>query len=920
MPAQAKKTTTKAKSRSNTRTRTSKAQPKGLLSRWPNFSKTTLLLIAGLVIIAGAIFFFVSRAGTSEYTALQSVKAGNAAGATLPISYNISSLTGTVRYASPNGSTTSACTSADPCTIARAVSQTTTANSTIVLYGGMYRNQANIQISGSGRDGLRIVAYPGQIPEIRGSIEVPTSASPEWVAEGSFRYRSYVPRPFQNGGGVNFGDLADMTNLSGDGVGRYADQAWIGTTALKQTLNKSTLVDGQFYVDRTTNRLYMTANDAAKSGIETSRPGSLTTADRDRLFQIFSARVTIEGVKINRYSANANDYGAITLESTASNATILNTELSDMPFEAVHTGLNDNILMKNVTIKNIAWQAVNANQTDNFTFDSVKITDTDPFDEFTSSPASGALKTSRTRGTKILNSFIANNKSHGLWFDQSNINVAVVKNLIRDNYGAGVFFEISDGLTLANNYIAAPASGTGQPVKMAGSSGLRLVNNTIVGGTDPFGIYIDSRSGAACAASASGCLPGVQTWSGDRQGRFASSIGNTMDWMPRIDVMVNNIIAYPRTGSGSLCGSTTSVGLCFLLKHSSGATTTLDAVIHKADATRNLPQTVIDGNVYANGTSRIIRDGIRDYSDVASWTAALAGSPVLIPGMDAKGKSGNSWLNTDGTATSALATANTQAYVIPAYTGTNAVINQYIPAGTQVYGALSDVVTTTITPPPTTTVTTVTPPADTTPPTGPASLSASASSTSQINLSWPAATDNIAVTGYVVTRNGSQVYAGTNLSFSDTGLAASTSYSYKVVAKDAAGNTSAGATASATTQAVPTTTITPSTPPPPPADTTAPTAPSNVKGTINYDAFRFSYFTNLTWAASSDNVGVTGYEVKRNGTSLGSTTKTSFADYNIVANTYYTYEVFARDAAGNVSLPGNARLVGRCFLIWCWAE
>lgn len=290
MPAQTKKPTSKAKSRPSTRSRTAKVQPKGLLSKWPNFSKTTLLLIAGLVIIAGAIFFFVSRAGTTEYTALQSVKAGNAAGATLPISYNISSLTGTIRYASPTGSTTSACTSADPCTLARAVAQTTTANSTIVLYGGMYRNQANIQISGSGRDGLRIVAYPGQIPEIRGSIEAPTSASSEWVAEGNYRYRAYVPRPLQDGGGVTFSDLTSsnsMTNLNGDGVGRYADQAWIGTTALKQTLNKATLVDGQFYVDRTTNRLYMTANDAAKAGIETSRPGNPTTADRDRLFQIF---------------------------------------------------------------------------------------------------------------------------------------------------------------------------------------------------------------------------------------------------------------------------------------------------------------------------------------------------------------------------------------------------------------------------------------------------------------------------------------------------------------------------------------------------------------------------------------------------------------------------------------------------------
>lgn len=803
-----KKTVVTSRTKSGAQSRTSRKQTTGSLARVPKFSKATVIIVSVCVLLVAIVYLFVSRASTARYNALQPVKAGASAGAKLPISYSLSALTGTVRYAKPSGSTTSACTASDPCTIARAVSQTTVANSTIVLYGGIYRGEANIQISGAGRDGLRLIAYPGQTPEIRGSVEIASSSSSEWVAEGNFRYRAYVPRPFQNGGGVNFGDLADMTNLSGDGVGRYADQAWIGATALKQTLNKSTLVDGQFYVDRTTNRLYMTANDAAKNGIEISRPGNPTVADRDRLFQILSARVTIEGLKINRFSANANDYGAITLESTASNATILNTELSDMPFEAVHTGLNDNILMKNVTIKNIAWQAVNANQTDNFTFDSVKITDTDPFDEFTSSPASGALKTSRTRNTKILNSHIANNKSHGLWFDQSNINVAVVKNFIKDNYGAGVFFEISDGLTLANNYIAAPASGAGQPVKMAGSSGLRLVNNTIVGGADPFGIYIDSRSGAACATDKSGCLPGVQTWSGDRQGRFAASIGTTMDWMPRIDVMVNNIVAYPRTTS--FCSSQT-VGLCIMLSHSSGASTTLDKVIHKADTTRNIPQTIIDGNVYANGTANIIRDGIKSYTGVASWTTSLAGSPVLIPGLDANGKSGNSWVDADGTPTDALVAANSTAYRIPTYTGTNAVINQYVPAGTQQFGALSDstIVTTTTTPsspPPTTTLT---PPSDSQNPVGPTTLTATNITTNSVVLTWPAATDDIGVSYYLLTRDGQVVKSGSVLTVTDTGLLPGTTYQYKIVAFDAAGKVSIGSEISvktANSSPVPTTT------------------------------------------------------------------------------------------------------------------
>jgi hypothetical protein len=104
------------------------------------------------------------------------------------------------------------------------------------------------------------------------------------------------------------------------------------------------------------------------------------------------------------------------------------------------------------------------------------------------------------------------------------------------------------------------------------------------------------------------------------------------------------------------------------------------------------------------------------------------------------------------------------------------------------------------------------------------------------------------------------------------------------------------------------------------ADTTAPSAPTNVKASIIFDYLRFSYYTKLTWSASYDNVGITSYEVKRNGSTLTSTATPSIKDYGIAVNNYYTYEVHARDAAGNRSVPSSTRLIGRCFLIWCWAE
>jgi poly(beta-D-mannuronate) lyase len=87
-------------------------------------------------------------------------------------------------------------------------------------------------------------------------------------------------------------------------------------------------------------------------------------------------------------------------------------------------------------------------------------------------------------------------------------------------------------------------------------------------------------------------------------------------------------------------------------------------------------------------------------------------------------------------------------------------------------------------------------------PTVPTGLSASAASSSQINLTWTASTDNVGVTGYDVFRGGSLVGSTATTSYSDSGLSASTTYSYTVKSKDAANNVSAASSpASATTQA-----------------------------------------------------------------------------------------------------------------------
>ena len=188
---------------------------------------------------------------------------------------------------------------------------------------------------------------------------------------------------------------------------------------------------------------------------------------------------------------------------------------------------------------------------------------------------------------------------------------------------------------------------------------------------------------------------------------------------------------------------------------------------------------------------------------------------------------------------------------------------------------------------------------DTTPPSAPTNLAATAASSTQINLSWTASTDNVGVTGYRVERcqgsgcsNFAQIATPTGTSFNDSGLAQSTAYSYRVRANDAAGNLSGYSnTASATTQ----------------GDTIPPSAPANLTATPASNTQ-----INLSWTASTDNVGVTGYRVERcqgsgcsNFAQIATPTGTSFNDSGLAQSTAYSYRVRANDAAGNLSGYSN---------------
>ncbi|TAE76517.1 MAG: hypothetical protein EAZ84_07350, partial [Verrucomicrobia bacterium] len=181
------------------------------------------------------------------------------------------------------------------------------------------------------------------------------------------------------------------------------------------------------------------------------------------------------------------------------------------------------------------------------------------------------------------------------------------------------------------------------------------------------------------------------------------------------------------------------------------------------------------------------------------------------------------------------------------------------------------------------------PPPDTFSPSVPSGLTVTATTPGSVSLAWNPATDEVGVTGYRIRRDTAIVAEVDSLSFTDTGLIANTSYSYKVSARDAAGNYSPEISVDTTTL----------------PDSTAPSTPGNLIGIPGNGVVA------LSWAESTDDGSLAGYEIWRDAVLLTTVTSTAYTDAGLTNGTDYAYQVIAVDASGNKSAPASVTLTPR---------
>jgi len=172
-------------------------------------------------------------------------------------------------------------------------------------------------------------------------------------------------------------------------------------------------------------------------------------------------------------------------------------------------------------------------------------------------------------------------------------------------------------------------------------------------------------------------------------------------------------------------------------------------------------------------------------------------------------------------------------------------------------------------------------------PTSASNLVASNIATTSLTLTWDASTDNVGVTAYEVYMNGLLKTTVATTSCSITGLVENTSYSFYIKAKDLAGNVSANSTTlNATTLQF--------------FDIIPPTIPSNITNSA-----KTTSSLTINWSNSSDNIGVTFYDIYVNGVLKTTVNTTSAIITGLTGLTTYSIYIKAKDAAGNISIASS---------------
>lgn len=376
-------------------------------------------------------------------------------------------------FVAGNGSDTGRGTSDSPLRTIKAAIAKASSGQTVVLRGGSYLEAVRIPATKR----ITLQSFPREEVWLDGSVAV-SGFTPEagafvvngWTAE-------FDASPTYSWGKADGTEPGWSFVNASRPLASHPDQVWVDGVAQRQVGSVGELVAGSFFVDYSSDRLFLGSDPAGRQ----VRASSIAKA-----ISVQSAGSTIRGIGVRRFSPSVPHMGAVTLES--SNITVENVVIDQTSTTGLAVSGTD-VRLADITLTRNGMLGASATYADRLTAVNLKVADNNT-EGFNSAPVAGGFKIGRTRTVLVHDSTFAGNSGTGLWFDESVHDATATGNRITGNSSHGISVEISARALIAGNVIAG---NRGNGLKINDTSDVEVWNNSFIGNGRPINIVQDAR-------------------------------------------------------------------------------------------------------------------------------------------------------------------------------------------------------------------------------------------------------------------------------------------------------------------------------------------------------------------------------------------------------------------------------------------
>lgn len=376
-------------------------------------------------------------------------------------------------YVSPTGSDSGSGSLASPfATVQHAVNVATTGQ-TIVLRGGSYNQSVTIPATKT----LTIQSYPGEAAWFDGSVPVT-----DWQPDGTIWKAPNWDHVFDSSPTFTRG-APDGTTTGWQWINpaypmaAHPDQLWVDGTSQQQVASLSQVKPGTFYYDTTAHVLYMGSNPSGHA---------VRASNLQKAITVESPGTVLRGFGVHRYAPSVPDMGAVT--AGGGHTTVENLVINDNATTGLSLGGPGNVLEDTTAARN-GLLGVHVDESDNLTINHVLAAGNNA-EHFNTSPVSGGVKVTRSRGVTVTDSVFLDNLGPGLWMDESVYGMNFTSDDSIGNVGDGIVMEISSTATLANDLVTGNG---GDGIKVDDVSDVQIWNNTLAGNARNLDITEDTR-------------------------------------------------------------------------------------------------------------------------------------------------------------------------------------------------------------------------------------------------------------------------------------------------------------------------------------------------------------------------------------------------------------------------------------------